>query len=68
MKNLPINPNCIMNLLLFNNCMKFPMWNNHYITGAGIVTFSNLACVENNLSNLSCNCKKIFNQNGIKKY
>ena len=68
MPNMPINPNCLMNLLLFNNCMKFPMWKGHYITGAEIVTFSNLACVENNLNKLSSNCNNFLNKNSTKKY
>lgn len=53
-----VNKNKIINSLLCNN-IKLPMYNNHYITGKGILFFSNIACVENTLSNLTCNLKNI---------
>lgn len=65
--NCFFKPNCLMNFLLFNPCLKFPMWKGHYITGCGIVGFSNLACVENSLNNLSSGCKNVFKQCGIKR-
>lgn len=61
------NPNKIVNSLLCCNNIKFPMYKNHYVTGKNIWLFSNLACIENTLSNFTCslksninNCKQCF--------
>lgn len=51
------NPNKIVNALLCCNNFKFPMYKNHYVTGKNIWLFSNLACIENTLSDLTCNLK-----------
>lgn len=51
------NPNRIVNSLLCSNNIKFPMDKCHYITGKGIWTFSNLACIENTLANFTCGLK-----------
>lgn len=50
----------ILSPLLYNLPLKFNMGNCHYIKGKNIVTFSNLLCVENYLTNLTCCCKSKF--------
>ncbi len=47
----------VINPLLYNLPIKINTHNSHYFTGKNIVTFSNLLCVENFLTNLSCNLK-----------
>ncbi|MEG2235272.1 MAG: hypothetical protein RR144_02390 [Clostridia bacterium] len=46
--------------LLHSIPCKFNFGNCHYVTGKNISVFSNLLCVENSLTNLTCNCKNIF--------
>lgn len=60
--NCCFNPQCIIKSMLCNCNCKFPMWNAHYVTGPDILLFSNLACVENTLTKLTCKCNNFFNQ------
>ncbi len=53
-----LNKNKIINSLLCGNNIKFPMYNSHYITGKDIWLFSNIACIENTLTALTCNLKQ----------
>ena len=53
-----INKNYLMKSLLCSP-VKFPMYNSHYLCGKDIYTFSNLMCVENSLTNITCNLKNI---------
>lgn len=54
----------LKNILCCNN-MKFPINKTHYITGNEIYNFSNnfysLMCIENTLSNFTCNINNICN-------
>lgn len=58
---MQINKNKIINSLLCCNNFKFPMNNSHYVTGKDIYLFSSLACIENTLTNLTCNINNICN-------
>ena len=62
-----VNPQVLLNSLLCNSNSKFPMWKGHYVTGQDIVVFSNLACIENSLTNLTCKCKNLFGKNTLRK-
>ncbi len=50
-----INPRKFLNNFLCASNVKLPLSNSHYITGKDIYLFSNLACVENTLSNFTNN-------------
>lgn len=52
-----LNQNKIINSLLCCNNFKFPMWNSHYVTGKDICLFTNIACIENTLTGLTCGLK-----------
>ncbi|MEG2646042.1 MAG: hypothetical protein RSA08_03315 [Clostridia bacterium] len=56
-----ICPRNILNHFLCCSNIKFPMYKGHYMTGKNISIFSNLACIENNLNNLTCSCKNTYN-------
>lgn len=56
-----LNPQTMKKYLLNCSNIKLPITNSHYITGKNIYMFSNLVCIENTLSNLTNNCKCIFN-------
>jgi len=45
------------NKLLYSLPVKFNLGKCHYLTGKDISIFSNLLCIENTLTNLTCNCK-----------
>lgn len=55
------NGNNFLNYFLCNCPCKFPMGNSHYMCGKDILLFKNILCVENNLTNLTCNCKQMCN-------
>jgi hypothetical protein len=48
------------NKLLFCIPSKFNLGKCHYVTGKNISVFSNLLCIENSLTNLTCNCKNML--------
>lgn len=50
-------PNKLANYLLCKSNIKLPINNSHYVTGKDLSFFSKLMCVENELSNLTCNLK-----------
>ncbi|MDD2376189.1 MAG: hypothetical protein PHD15_02985 [Clostridia bacterium] len=50
-----------INSLLYSMPNKFKLGNCHYVTGKNISIFSNLLCIENTLTNLTCNCKNTLN-------
>ena len=54
-----IKPSSFINPLLFCNNICLPMYKGHYTTTKNIVLFTNLACVENSLTNFTCNIKNI---------
>lgn len=56
-----INKNKIINSLLCCSNFKFPINNSHYLTGKDIYLFSSLACIENTLTDLTCNLKNKCN-------
>lgn len=56
-----IFPGKIVNNLLCSCNFKFPMYNNHYMTGKNICIFSKFACIENTLSSFTNNCKGLCN-------
>lgn len=56
-----INKNKLINSLFCCNDLKLPINKSHYITGKEIYFFSNLTCIENTLTNLTCNIKNICN-------
>ena len=58
---MQINKNKLINSLLCCNNFKFPMNNNHYVTGKDIYLFSSLACIENTLTNFTCNINNACN-------
>lgn len=62
-----INKNKLIDSLLCYNNFKLPITKSHYITGKEIHLFSNFLCVENTLTNLTCNiqniCSNIKNNN-----
>ena len=47
--------------LLCNSNIKLPISSSHYVTGKDLSLFSNLICVENQLSNMTCNIKNCCN-------
>ncbi|MEG0873487.1 MAG: hypothetical protein RSE00_00010 [Clostridia bacterium] len=54
-----INPKCFLNSFFCCSNMKIPMYKGHYMTGSDISFFSKLMCVENTLTNISCNAKQL---------
>ena len=48
-------PNCLLQNFLWCLPCKLPYGNGHYATGPDLVILSNLICVEQSLTNLSCN-------------
>lgn len=54
-----INKNKLINSLLCQNDLKLPISKTHYITGKEIYFFTNFVCIENTLTNLTCNIKNI---------
>lgn len=62
-----INKNKLINSLLCCNDFKLPINKTHYITGKEIHLFSNFICVENTLTNFTCNIKNIC-ANAKKKF
>lgn len=60
-------PKKLANYLLCSSNIKLPINKSHYITGKEISFFSKLMCVEQELSNITCNikgycnsCKKLY--------
>lgn len=53
--------NGFANLFLLTQRFCIPTWKGHYVTGPDIVVFSNAACIENNLTKLTSQCKNAFN-------
>ena len=63
---LYICPKKLANYLLCTSNICLPINKNHYVTGRDLSYFSSLACIEQTLSNLTCNIKGIcssFNKN-----
>ncbi len=56
-----ICPQKLANHLLCCSNVKLPINKNHYITGKDISIFSKLICIENQLSDFTCNLKGYFN-------
>ncbi len=58
-------PQKLLNCLLCSSNIKLPINKNHYVTGQDISLFSKLVCIEQELSNITCNiqgyCKCIKN-------
>lgn len=52
-----ICPKKLANYLLYNSNIKFPINQSHYVTGKELSLFSKLMCIENELTNLTCNLK-----------
>jgi len=46
-----------INSLIYSMPNKIKLGKCHYVTGKNISIFSNLLCIENSLTNLTCNCK-----------
>lgn len=56
-----------LNSLIYSMPNKFNIGKCHYVTGKNISIFSNLLCIENTLTNLTCNCKnKVYNKFRLK--
>lgn len=54
-------PEKLVNCLLCSSNIKLPINNSHYVTGQDISFFSKLMCVEQELSNITCNIKGYCN-------
>lgn len=54
-----MKPSSFVNPLLLWNDICLPMYKGHYTTTPNIVLFASLACVENSLTNFTCNLKNI---------
>ncbi len=50
----------MLNNILCCSNVKIPIGNNHKISGKQIVMTSNLVCIENTLTNLTCNISNMF--------
>lgn len=48
-------PNCLLQNFLWCFPCKMPYGNGHYVTGCDLAILSNIVCVEQCLTNLSCN-------------
>lgn len=48
-------PNCLLQNFLWCFPCKMPYGNGHYVTGCDLALLSNFVCVEQCLTNLSCN-------------
>lgn len=55
-------PQKFANYILCQSNIKLPINKCHYVTGKDLSFFSNLICVENELSNLTCNLKGYINK------
>ena len=56
-----ILPRRLLKDILCCNNIKFPIANNHYITGKNIYNFSNLVCIEKTLNNITCGISNFCN-------
>lgn len=65
---MQFNANKILNYILLCNNNKYPISKCHYVTGQDISIFTNLVCIEKNLTALTCNCKQICKKNGCFNY
>lgn len=54
-----LNKNKLLDSFLCSNNFKLPINNTHYITGKEIRLLSDFVCVENTLTNLTCNIKNM---------
>ncbi len=55
------NPNWLLNSFLWNYPGRIPLGKCHYLTGVDLINFKNMTCIENTLTNLTCNCKQLCN-------
>ena len=53
--------NKMLNGILCGFPCKLPINNSHYVTGKNMLFFSKLMCIENNLTNLTCQCNNLCN-------
>ena len=59
MHNNFINKRRLLNNFLCCLPYKFPINNSHYITGKELSFFSNIMCIESELSKLTCCCNNM---------